>query len=109
MSLVGPRPLLAWENDLCDDRQTARLLARPGITGLAQVWGRNAILWEDRVELDLDYVERASLGLDLEILLRTLPVALLGLDAYGLPRPPRSIAARPARFAGQEPLRATAD
>ena len=109
MSLVGPRPLLAWENALCDARQAARLLVRPGITGLAQVSGRNAILWEDRVALDLAYVERASPGLDLEILLRTLPVALLGQDAYGLPRPPRSPATRPRRFAGKEPLGATAD
>jgi lipopolysaccharide/colanic/teichoic acid biosynthesis glycosyltransferase len=83
MSLVGPRPLLAWENDLCDGRQAARLLVRPGITGLAQVYGRNAIPWEDRVALDVSYVERACLALDLDILLRTLPVALLGLDAYG--------------------------
>jgi lipopolysaccharide/colanic/teichoic acid biosynthesis glycosyltransferase len=83
MSLVGPRPLLAWENDLCDARQAVRLLVRPGITGLAQVCGRNAIPWEDRVAQDVSYVERACLVLDLDILLRTLPVALLGLDAYG--------------------------
>lgn len=82
MSLVGPRPLLAWENDLCDERQATRLLVRPGITGLAQVHGRNSIPWEDRVELDVSYVERACLGLDLDILLRTLPVCILGLNAY---------------------------
>jgi sugar transferase EpsL len=109
MSLVGPRPLLAWENDLCDGRQAARLLVRPGITGLAQVCGRNAIPWEDRVALDVSYVQRACLGLDLDILLRTLPVALFGLDAYGQPWPTRSPVARSWRFAGMEPLRATAE
>ena len=88
MSLVGPRPLLAWENDLCDDRQARRLLVRPGITGLAQVNGRNSIAWEDRIAWDIRYVDGASLGIDLVILFRTLPVALLGLDAYYSPRRP---------------------
>ena len=82
MSLVGPRPLLAWQNDLCDERQARRPLVRPGITGLAQVNGRNSIPWDDREGWDVLYVEAASLRLDLVILLRTLPVALFGLDAY---------------------------
>jgi sugar transferase EpsL len=88
MSLVGPRPLLAWENDLCDERQARRLLVRPGITGLAQVNGRNSIAWEDRIAWDIRYVDGASLGGDLVILFRTLPVALFGLDAYDSPRRP---------------------
>ena len=103
MSLVGPRPLLAWENDLCDDREATRLRVRPGITGLAQVGGRNAIPRKARLALDARYVEAASMGLDLVILLRTLPVALLGRDAY-LPVPPIRTArrARPGRSAIRE-------
>jgi lipopolysaccharide/colanic/teichoic acid biosynthesis glycosyltransferase len=94
MSLVGPRPLLAWENELCDDRQARRLLVRPGITGLAQVNGRNSIAWEDRIAWDIRYVDGASLGVDLVILLRTLPVALFGLDAYSSSRRP-ALSTRP--------------
>ncbi len=82
MSLVGPRPLLEWENDLCDARQAQRLSVRPGLTGLSQVNGRNSIPWSDRVAWDVKYVEQASLRLDLLILLKTLPVALRGENAY---------------------------
>jgi lipopolysaccharide/colanic/teichoic acid biosynthesis glycosyltransferase len=98
MSLVGPRPLLALEIALCDACQARRLLVRPGITGLSQINGRNAIPWADRIEWDLLYVEDMSLGLDLLILLRTVPTALLGRTAYA-PVPdrgrPRSAGLRP--------------
>lgn len=82
MSLVGPRPLLAWENALCDARQSRRLLVRPGITGLSQVNGRNAIPWTDRIEWDVVYVERPGMILDLKILLLTIPTVLFGRNAY---------------------------
>ncbi|MDB5349526.1 MAG: Undecaprenyl-phosphate galactose phosphotransferase [Planctomycetota bacterium] len=82
MSLIGPRPLLAWENQLCDERQSRRLLVRPGITGLSQINGRNAIPWADRIEWDVRYVDGPSLGLDARILLRTIPTALFGCNAY---------------------------
>ncbi len=78
MSLVGPRPLplsyLPWYTP----RERRRHLARPGITGLAQVSGRNALRWEDRLELDVQYVERRTLGFDLRILLTTLRSVLSG-------------------------------
>ena len=71
MSLVGPRPLLAEYLGWFTDRELTRLDARPGITGLAQTSGRNTVDWDNRLELDVQYVERQSLGLDLAILART--------------------------------------
>jgi lipopolysaccharide/colanic/teichoic acid biosynthesis glycosyltransferase len=78
MSLVGPRPLLMEYLPLYSARQRRRHEVRPGLTGWAQVNGRNAISWEERFELDLWYVEHRSLLLDLRILLRTVGVALSG-------------------------------
>lgn len=72
MSLVGPRPLLMEYLDKYTERQALRHSVRPGITGLAQVSGRNLVDWEDRLELDVQYVEQWSLWLDLKILARTL-------------------------------------
>ncbi len=72
MSLVGPRPLLVRYLDRYDARQRRRLLVRPGITGLAQVSGRNAVRWEDRLELDVRYVEEWTLWLDVVILACTV-------------------------------------
>lgn len=77
MSIVGPRPTLAYQVARYDERQRRRLCVRPGLTGLAQVRGRNALSWADRIDLDLEYVARRSFWLDLRILLAT-PVALLG-------------------------------
>ncbi len=71
MSLVGPRPLLMEYLPLYTPRQAMRHRVRPGITGWAQVNGRNAISWESRFELDVWYVENRSLLLDLKILLLT--------------------------------------
>ncbi len=72
MSLVGPRPLLVEYLDRYTPRQARRHEVRPGITGWAQVNGRNALSWEERFELDVWYVEHWSLWLDLRILGRTL-------------------------------------
>lgn len=71
MSLVGPRPLLMEYLPLYSPRQAQRHAMRPGITGWAQVNGRNALDWEDRFELDLWYVEHHSFRLDLKILALT--------------------------------------
>ena len=65
MSLVGPRPTVESQVRLYDDRQRRRLLARPGVTGLAQVSGRNAIPWSERIEIDIGYVDRWSMRRDL--------------------------------------------
>jgi lipopolysaccharide/colanic/teichoic acid biosynthesis glycosyltransferase len=76
MGLVGPRPLHTHYIPLYTARQARRLRVRPGITGLAQTGGRNALSWEERFELDVRYVETRSLLLDLRILARTLAVVL---------------------------------
>lgn len=71
MSLVGPRPLLMEYLPLYSERQAKRHAVRPGITGWAQVNGRNALDWEERFELDLWYVENQSFWLDLKIIAMT--------------------------------------
>jgi lipopolysaccharide/colanic/teichoic acid biosynthesis glycosyltransferase len=72
MSLVGPRPLLVDYLPLYNERQKRRHEVKPGITGWAQVNGRNAVGWDDKLEMDVWYVENQSLGLDLKILLLTV-------------------------------------
>jgi len=76
MSLVGPRPLLMHYLPLYSERQARRHEVRPGVTGWAQVNGRNATPWPERLEMDVWYVENRSLRLDLKILALTLPSAL---------------------------------
>src|SRR5207248_7595889 len=75
MSLIGPRPTLAYQVERYTPRQRRRLDVRPGITGWAQVNGRARLPWDDRIELDVWYVENRSPWLDLKILART-PLAL---------------------------------
>jgi lipopolysaccharide/colanic/teichoic acid biosynthesis glycosyltransferase len=77
MSLVGPRPTLAYQVERYTPRQRRRLEVKPGITGWAQVNGRARLPWDDRIELDVWYVEHRSTWLDVKILART-PRALLG-------------------------------
>lgn len=81
MSLVGPRPLLMQYLERYSARQAHRHDVVPGITGLAQVRGRNALSWEEKFELDVQYVESWSLALDLKILAET---ALRLLDRSGI-------------------------
>jgi lipopolysaccharide/colanic/teichoic acid biosynthesis glycosyltransferase len=76
MSIVGPRPTVARQVERYTPRQRRRLLARPGLTGLAQVSGRAAIPWSERIELDLRYVEAWSMRRDLAILVRTARVVV---------------------------------
>jgi lipopolysaccharide/colanic/teichoic acid biosynthesis glycosyltransferase len=85
MSLVGPRPLLVQYLDRYTPTQARRHDVRPGITGLAQVSGRNALTWEQKFAFDVDYVEQCSPGLDLRILLRTfrMVVARTGVNQPG--------------------------
>lgn len=77
MSLVGPRPLLMEYLPLYNERQARRHDVRPGITGWAQINGRNAISWEEKFELDVWYVENQSLWLDCKILFLTLKKVLV--------------------------------
>lgn len=83
MSLVGPRPTLPEQVAQYDDRERIRLAVPPGLTGWAQIHGRNSLTWPERIELDIWYVRHFSLRLDLLILLRT-PLALVtGGGVYG--------------------------
>ena len=72
MSLVGPRPLLLEYLRLYNEKQIRRHEVRPGITGWAQINGRNAISWKDKFELDVWYVDNISISLDIRILLQTI-------------------------------------
>ncbi|GAA2163151.1 lipopolysaccharide/colanic/teichoic acid biosynthesis glycosyltransferase [Humibacillus xanthopallidus] len=76
MSLVGPRPLLVEYLPLYSPEQSRRHEVRPGVTGLAQVSGRNTLGWDERLALDVDYVDRTSLALDLKILAQTVASVL---------------------------------
>jgi lipopolysaccharide/colanic/teichoic acid biosynthesis glycosyltransferase len=76
MSIVGPRPALPWEVELYEPEHHRRFLVPPGVTGLWQVSGRNDVHLKKALDLDLDYVERQSFRLDLEILARTVPAVL---------------------------------
>ena len=75
MSLIGPRPTLAYQVERYTPRQRRRLDVKPGITGWAQIHGRARLPWDERIELDVWYVEHRSPWLDLKILART-PIAL---------------------------------
>lgn len=77
MSLVGPRPLLMEYLPLYDDKQSRRHEVKPGVTGWAQVNGRNAISWEDKFNLDVWYVDNQSFWLDIKILFLTVKKVLI--------------------------------
>jgi lipopolysaccharide/colanic/teichoic acid biosynthesis glycosyltransferase len=83
MSVVGPRPTLAAQVAEYTPRQRRRLEVKPGISGWAQVNGRAGIPWDERIELDLWYVDHRSTGLDLRILARTARMLITGQGLYG--------------------------
>lgn len=72
MAIIGPRPLLVCYLDRYSNEQRRRHLVRPGLTGLAQVSGRNAVSWEDKFKSDVYYVDNISFGLDVKILFKTV-------------------------------------
>ena len=74
MSIVGPRPSLPYQADNYTERQHGRFKMRPGITGWAQVNGRNDLTWTEKIEFDLEYIENYSLWFDIKILFRTVAV-----------------------------------
>ena len=82
MSIIGPRPTVPVQVDNYTDRQRGRLAVKPGITGWAQVNGRTELSWDERIELDLWYIEHRSLRLDVEILRRTVRMVLGGHGLY---------------------------
>jgi undecaprenyl phosphate N,N'-diacetylbacillosamine 1-phosphate transferase len=85
MSIVGPRPMLPYQYEYLSPEQRRRFTVRPGITGLAQVQGRNHLPWSQRIVLDLVYADGLSMRMDLSIVLQTLVVCLQRKDiAYDL-------------------------
>ena len=97
MSLVGPRPLLMEYLPLYSPEQARRHEVRPGITGWAQVNGRNALSWEERFKLDVWYVDHRSLWLDLRILWLTVRKVIVreGISAHGEATMPRFTGNKP--------------
>jgi lipopolysaccharide/colanic/teichoic acid biosynthesis glycosyltransferase len=87
MSLVGPRPDHDFQLQRYEKGDCRKLAMRPGITSLAQVSGRNALSWRERTDLEIEYVECFSLGLDMQIAWRTVGVVVRGT---GLNNPSRS-------------------
>jgi lipopolysaccharide/colanic/teichoic acid biosynthesis glycosyltransferase len=81
MSLVGPRPLLREYDAHYSAEQSRRLLVKPGLTGLAQVTGRNELSWEDKLALDVQYVDTQSFWLDIKLLLKT-PLVVLTASGF---------------------------
>jgi perosamine synthetase len=86
MSVVGPRPTLPYQASRYSTRQRGRLLVLPGLTGLAQVRGRNRMSWPERIEWDLLYIRAQSIRLDLSILASTIWTVLTGKGVSGHPR-----------------------
>ena len=82
MALVGPRPTIQVQVDRYTERQRRRLEVRPGITGWAQIHGRAALPWHERIELDVWYVDHRSLWLDLKIIVRTIELLVSGRGLY---------------------------
>jgi lipopolysaccharide/colanic/teichoic acid biosynthesis glycosyltransferase len=82
MSLVGPRPPVPYEHELYTDYHRQRLAVLPGITGLAQVRARSRASFDEMIEIDLEYIRRRSLALDLVVMARTIGVVLTGRGAH---------------------------
>ena len=76
MSIVGPRPTLPYQMERYTQRQLKRLAMRPGITGWAQVNGRNDLSWTEKIEYDIEYIEKFNIWFDIKILFRTILVVL---------------------------------
>jgi len=76
MSLVGPRPLLPKFNDHYSKQQEKRFLVKPGMTGLAQIRGRNFLSWDDRFKADIQYIDNITFTNDIKILFKTIIVVL---------------------------------
>ncbi len=82
MSIVGPRPILKFQMEECDEYDRQRLVVQPGLTCYWQINGRADIGWEEWMEMDLDYIEDMSLWTDIKIILKTVPAVVKGEGAY---------------------------
>ena len=87
MSLIGPRPVLPfhpWPLEQYTEEQKQRFRVRPGVTGWAQVSGRKNVMWDRRIEYDIEYINKLSFGLDLKIFLKTIARVLSMTDSYNV-------------------------
>ncbi len=82
MSIVGPRPILLWQMEECNEYERQRLIVQPGLTCYWQIGGRANIKWEEWVELDLDYIQDMSLWTDLKMIVKTIPAVFDSEGAY---------------------------
>lgn len=85
MSVIGPRPQLVRDMVFMTPEQRRRHTAKPGLSGLAQVNGRNAISWEDKIEWDLKYIEKVSLVEDIKIIFKTVILTLETMEEKVIP------------------------
>ena len=82
MSIVGPRPILTWQMEECNDYEKQRLIVQPGLTCYWQISGRANIGWDEWVELDLDYIEDMSIWTDIKMIMKTIPAVFDSEGAY---------------------------
>ncbi|MDD6628959.1 MAG: sugar transferase [Lachnospiraceae bacterium] len=82
MSIVGPRPILTWQMEECNDYEKQRLIVQPGLTCYWQISGRANIEWEEWVELDLNYIQDMSLWTDIKMIVKTIPEVFTSEGAY---------------------------
>ncbi len=82
MSIVGPRPILPWQMEECNEYEKQRLIVQPGLTCYWQIGGRANIKWEEWVELDLNYIEDMSLWTDFKMIVKTIPAVFNSEGAY---------------------------
>lgn len=82
MSIVGPRPILPWQMEECNEYEKQRLIVQPGLTCYWQIGGRANIKWEEWVELDLDYIQDLGLWTDIKIIAKTIPAIFESEGAY---------------------------
>lgn len=103
MSFIGPRPSLPYQAENYDERQRRRLEVRPGITGWAQVNGRNDLTWSEKIEFDIEYIEKYSWWFDIKILFGTVAV-VLKQDGIAFTKDDAITAKEPAKVAEKETI-----
>lgn len=86
MSFIGPRPTVTGQTDNYNEYQMQRLQLKPGVTGWAQISGRNLLTWDEKIDLDIEYIQKKSLKLDLYILMKTFVKVFKSDEVYIAPK-----------------------